>query len=110
MTPHDGVLGKAVQEQREPIARAGLENLELNSVGRNNQATRSEQSRRRRRHIWPANAGQLGQGEPPAIAAQLSADSPPAAGRAMSDNWRSTWAPPHAGHAGISSKRDSVSN
>jgi hypothetical protein len=42
MTPHDGVLGKAVQEQREPIARAGLENLELNSVGRNNQATRSE--------------------------------------------------------------------
>ena len=42
MTPHDGVLGKAVQEQREPITRAGLENLELNSVGWNDQATRPE--------------------------------------------------------------------
>ncbi len=109
MTPHDGVLGKAVQEQREPIARARLENLELNSVRRNDDATRPEK-RRRRRHTWPANAGQLGQGDPPAIAAQLSADSPPAAGRAMSDNWRSTWAPPQAGHSGVSSKRDRVSN
>jgi hypothetical protein len=36
------VLGKAVQEQREPIARASFKNLELNSVGWNDQATRPE--------------------------------------------------------------------
>jgi hypothetical protein len=111
MAPHDGVLGKTVQEQRKTIAGARLKNLEFNSVGWNDNATRAEKARRRRRpHTCPANAGQLGQGAPPAIAAQLSAASPPAAGRAMSDNWRSTWAPPQAGHSGVSSKRDRVSN
>lgn len=98
-----------MQKERETIARARLKNLEFNAVGWNNDATRPKKGRRRR-HIWPANAGQLGQGAPPDMAAQLSADSPPAAGRAINDSWRSTWAPPHAGHSGVSSKRDRVSN
>ena len=85
MTPHDGVLGKAMQQQRDAVPCAGFKNLERDSIGWNDDAARPKK-RRRRRHIWPANAGQLGQGAPPDIAAQLSPDSPPAAGRAIRDN------------------------
>jgi hypothetical protein len=46
MTPHDGVLGKTVQEQRQAIARASFENLEFNAVGWNDDATRPENGRR----------------------------------------------------------------
>jgi hypothetical protein len=48
MAPHDGVLGKTVQEQRKTVAHARLKNLEFNSVGWNDDATRAEKARRRR--------------------------------------------------------------
>jgi hypothetical protein len=102
------VLGEAVQQKRQPLPFPRFENLEFEAVGGNDAPPRPE---KRLRRGQLANAGQLGQGVPPAMAAQApSPESPPAAGLAIKEICRSTCDEPQLGQPGASSKRASVSN